>query len=289
MKLSFAFVCQRGPLEIEALLLAWSLRAHVRAPFELLVGVPQPASIWGAPSDATLEALAELGAQVRTIENRFDPGYPTANKISCLDLELGADVDKRVLLDTDTMLVSPFGGDRPELRPSFCAGPARHATFSAFLDAWAEVYGTFGLDVPQARVRATVSGEEMPLYFNSGFVAVDRDVPFAETWLDCCRRIDANPRIRRKRPWLDQIALPVAAVRLGLEIGVLPEAFNFPVRQKPIDESSPPFFCHYHRPKYLQRRPPLLHQARRALSEVEALRALVAGAEEWDRLHEAAR
>jgi hypothetical protein len=280
-KFSFVFVCQQGRLEIEALLLAWSLRRFATCSYELLVAVPRPSSIWGEPSDSTLSALAGLGGEIRYIENRFDVAYPIANKLSCLALDVGTEVGRRVFLDTDMMLVSEFGGEHPELAPRLCATPARSATWFASPEKWRQVYWMFGLEVPAARVRATLSGELMPPYFNAGFIAVDPDLPLAEAWLDCCRKIDANPNLKRKRPWLDQTALPVAAALLGVEIAALSEAYNFPANRKHVDHRVPPFFCHYHRPKIVQRRPLLSREARRAIADVEGLRELIANAKEW--------
>jgi hypothetical protein len=283
MTLSFVFICQMGGLEIEALLLAWSLRQYARCSYEMLVALPAPAAVWGEPAESTLTALADLGGDLRSIENPFGREYPIANKIMCLAVEVGEDVEKRVLLDSDMMLVSEFG-ERPELSSRLSATPAHSATWSTSADDWREVYGTFGLEAPTVRVRATVSGEPMPPYFNAGFVAVDRDLPLAEGWLDTCRKLDANPRVRRKRPWLDQVALPVAATRIGAEIAVLPESFNFAINRKEFDPEDPPFFCHYHHPKYVRKRPQLLREAERAISDVKPLRELVSGSEEWRRL-----
>jgi hypothetical protein len=297
MKFSFVFVCQQGRLEIEALLLAWSLRRFATCSYEMLIAVPRPASIWGEPAESTLSALVELGGEIRHIENHFDTAYPIANKLSCLGLEVGSDVDKRVFLDSDMLLVREFDGKRPELARTLCATPERSATWSSSVERWKELYGMFGLEVPATRVRATVSGEVMPPYFNAGFIAVDPDLPLAEVWLDTCRKIGANPDVKRKRPWLDQAALPVAAARLGVEISALSEAYNFPVNRKHLDTRRPPFLsrrppflvlrggtpfvCHYHRTKFVQRVPLLRRQAELALSEVEGLRELVAEPEEW--------
>jgi hypothetical protein len=279
-KFSFVFVCQQGRLEIEALLLAWSLRRFATGPHKVLAAVPRPASAWGEPADSTLSALAELGAEIRDVENRLDVEYPIANKLSSLALDVGSDIDKRILLDTDMLLVSEFAGG-PALAPTLCATPARSATWSSSSEKWQELYGMFGLEVPATRVQATVSGELMPPYFNAGFVAVDPDVPLADVWLETCREIDGNPNVKRKRPWLDQAALPVAAARLGLEIAALPESYNFPANRKHPDERSLPFFCHYHQPKIVQRRPLLAREARLAIEEVAGLRDLIANAEEW--------
>jgi hypothetical protein len=253
MTYSFVFVCQQGPLEVQAMLLAASLRQNARADHQLVAAVPTPEARWGRPRAETVRFLGDLGVEMAPIVNEIDADYPIGNKVSSLLLDLAGDVT--VFVDSDVLCLRPFAG-LPEIEGDFCAKPAdgyafgRHGEHDA---EWRKIYRSVDLPVPSARMVATVSGEVMPPYFNSGFVAVRRGVDLGRAWLACCRRIDADRDVRYKRPWLDQIALPVAVARLGLEYRCLDERFNYPCHRRRIDPRDPPYFAHYHWPEVLLR------------------------------------
>src|SRR4051794_34390253 len=95
---AFVFVCQAGPLENKALLLAASLKRHLRVEHELIAAVPQPAERWGTLSEDTTELLRSLGVRVEPISNEIDPDYPIGNKVSCM--RLAVRTDRLVFLDS---------------------------------------------------------------------------------------------------------------------------------------------------------------------------------------------
>src|SRR5262249_25102999 len=130
-----------------------------------------------------------------------------------------------------------------------CVVPADINTFAADESTWKRIYSSQRLELPTERIRASVSGEMMLPYFNAGFIAIDAGVDLASAWLRVCRAIDADTSITNKRPWLDQIALPVAARWLGITTRLLDCRFNFPAHLLEIDPARPPRFAHYHTPK----------------------------------------
>ncbi|MCP5021999.1 MAG: sulfotransferase [bacterium] len=105
--------------------------------------------------------------------------------------------------------------------------------------------------MPSIAGETTVSGEATLPYYNAGFVVVPSNVDFGRVLLEMCLAIDADPQVKNKRPWLDQIALPLVVQKLNLEVGLLGETHNFPLHLRPIDESDRPVFCHYHSPRQL--------------------------------------
>jgi hypothetical protein len=251
MTYSFVFVCQRGPLEVQAMLLAASLRDSSRGDHQLIAAVPTPEARWGRPRADAVRFLRELGVDIVPIVNEIDASYPIGNKVSCLLIEVAGDVT--VFVDSDMLCLQPFSR-LPELEADFCAKPADAYTFRKDNEQhrqWEKIYGSFDLPVPAARMIATESGELMPPYFNAGFIAVRRGVELGKAWVACCRKIDANDEIANKRPWLDQIALPVAVAQLGLDYQCLDERFNYPCHKRAIDPHRPPFFAHYHWPRVL--------------------------------------
>ena len=121
----------------------------------------------------------------------------------------------------------------------------------------------------------------MPPYFNAGMIAVRRDVCLGDAWVACARAIDAEASIGNKRPWLDQIALPVAVAKLGLEVDCLDERFNYPAHLKPIDAKNLPYFCHYHYPSVLRSEPQANALVLELAEQYPAIRQAIVLAPDW--------
>jgi hypothetical protein len=265
--LAFVFVCQAGPLENKALLLAASLKRHVRCEYELIAGVPTPAEIWQTPDRGKMALLERLGVRIVPIVNGIDCSYGIGNKVSCL--RVASDADRLVFVDTDMLLVGDVGHDRLFELP-FSAKPADLArTFGNW--HWRRAYAAAGLKPPVGCVATSVYGQLLPPYFNAGFIAVDPRTGIGDVWLDCCRRIDRKRGVRLKRPHLDQIALPVAVEKLRLKYECLGQRYNFPVHLKPLDPTSPPLFVHYHTAHVLRREPLLVEEVLSLCDELPRL------------------
>lgn len=252
---SFIFVCQHGDLEIKAMLLAASLHHFVSCPYEMVVAVPQPESLYRAPDPSTLKMLQDLGGRVAPIHNQIDPTYPIANKISAMAVPTAG--RRRIFLDTDFLCTRPLGGD-PRLDVPFGAVPAAMVTWGKNVSDWDRAYARFGLTTPPVRVKTVTSRQDTPPYYNAGFVLAAEDVADAlsRTWLECAQVLDRDPTIPEKRPWLDQIALPIAVTRLGLPHQFLDETFNCPGSARLLAAGLPQF-CHYHALLPLKRLPAL--------------------------------
>jgi Sulfotransferase family len=265
---AFVFVCQAGALENSALLLAASLKRHLRCPHELIAAVPQPAERWGTLAPDTAAMLQQLGVRSEPITNEIDPDYPIGNKISCMRVPAEG-ADRLVFLDSDILLTRPFDGD-PRFDFPFAAKPVDLANI---VDPrqWRRAYAAMRLKPPEQRVASTVYGRLVYPCFNAGLVAADPKCGLGDAWLEACRRIDAKWGIRLKRPHLDQIALPVAVHKLGLPYACLDEDYNFPAHLKPIDPARPPAFAHYHSPHVLRREPLLVELARELCDEYPTL------------------
>jgi hypothetical protein len=279
MSYCFVFICQQGELEVKSLLLAASLRRHLRCDHELVAAIPHPESTWGAPAPDTLALLQRLGVRTVPIENPIDPGYPIGNKLACLGVETTA--DKMVFLDSDMLCLRDFAGGSRFERSPVNVKPADLATFGADLQRWQSAYAAHGLTVPDSRVLSTVSGETMPPYFNAGFIAAHRDSGLAAEWIAAARAIEADPAVPDKRPWLDQVALPVAMAKRGLVPDCLDERFNFPAHLKPLDAAALPWFCHYHSPDVLRREPVANAQVDELAEEHPELRHALESRPEW--------
>ena len=280
---TFVFVCQQGELEQKAALLAASLRRQLGDDPELIAAVPVPAERWGVPAAETLSFLEDLGVRTVSIENRVDPDYGHANKISALGVE--ARNELVIFLDSDILCLNAPSPN--ELSGAFCAKPADLATWDQGGEAWEKVYALFDLAPPERRVSSTQTGCVMPPYFNAGVIAVRAASEFAACWEDSCVRIDRDPDIGNKRPWLDQIGLAVTVARLGLDYQALGNRYNFPAHLEAL-RGREPVFCHYHWPKVIRREPQLLAYVRELATRypgLEAVLALPGG--EWEQLRSA--
>ena len=274
----FTFICQQGDIEIQSLLLAASLKHFLRCDYEMVAAVPMPAERWGAPNASTLQQLEEMGVRIVHITNEIDPDYPISNKVSCLRIHTEA--DKQVFMDSDMLCLRVFN-DQSCFSVPFNAKPADLATFATDVETWQRVYATADAVMPRLRIPATVSGDFIPPYFNAGFIAVQSGIGFGDTWLDCCKRIDADIEILNKRPWLDQIALPVAVQKLGLAYNCLDESYNYPAHLKPIDAKRLPCFCHYHFPEVIRREPLLNALVQELAGQYSAIGQIMAAHPQW--------
>lgn len=258
---AFVFICQAGELEFKAAFLAASLKRYLRCRYELIAALPHPPEVWGTPSPRTLTLLAELGVRTAPITNEFGIDYPHGNKLACLEVPTAA--EKIVFLDSDIVALREFT-DEPRFGIAFNAKPADLQTYSTDEGIWGEVYETAGAPFPSLRVPSSVSREIGLPYFNAGVIAVNASANLGPVWRECARRVRANERLAgvnspppHKHLWLDQISLPVALHRLGLEIDCLDERYNFPTHLKPLNEEALPFFCHYHHLGVIAREPAL--------------------------------
>lgn len=247
--LCFSFICQAGELELKALLLAASLRYYnPNLQAELVAAIPDE-SLWGEVSASTKALLNRLAVRIEPITSPFGNEYPIGNKFSALAVTTTADVT--VFLDSDILCLRAFN-EQDLATNGLLAKPADFNTFSYDQTQWQQAYSLCGLPLPEERVLSTVSQELMLPYFNAGVIAVGDGAKFSECWMAVARAVDADEKISNKRPWLDQITLPIAAKQLGYKISCLTEAYNFPAHVRCLDADRLPALCHYHWPRIVE-------------------------------------
>jgi hypothetical protein len=72
------------------------------------------------------------------------------------------------------------------------------------LGSWAYLYNRYlGTGLP-SKIYLGGSTVSYP-YFNAGLVSFDQDTGFGNSWLDLACQIDYDPKVKDKRPWLDQL------------------------------------------------------------------------------------
>jgi hypothetical protein len=136
-------------------------------------------------------------------------------------------------------------------------------------DRWERAYAHFGLEVPSERVRLTRRRRiEFLPYFNAGFVmfpnAPRSGANFGAQWLETALDFDHHCSIGQKRPWLDQITLPLTIKRFGYDYLVADTALNFSISDRAFEPEAKPVLLHYHRWRFLH----AWHQGKKALDHI---------------------
>jgi hypothetical protein len=269
------FVIHGGPLEAKSALLATSLSEYYR-PGKIICRVMKPESQWGAISAETRELFQQLHIDLSDNRNEVDLSYPHGNKINAF-----AGIDEPALfLDSDMLLMRPFSWHYT-LSGDVAVKPADLDTFTNGGGSWASVWQHFNLPTPPKNCIATISGAQMRPYYNAGFIAVKNGDQFSEMWLDTALQIDRNQDVINKRPWLDQIALPVTIARLGWKTSLLSEELNYPSHFTETTRLAP-YFSHYHWPKKILESKVLLFATHRLLKKYPLLTKVLSKYEEWD-------
>ena len=281
MSYTFIFVCQQSELEIKAALLAASLKENLQGKYELIAAIPSPPERWNTPTVETLQFLQNLGVKCVSIRNEIADDYPIGNKITALSIL--TTTEKTIFLDSDLLLLKAWNPRSRLAFSAFCAKPADLDTFKQDIKTWEAVYHLFNLPFPTQRMVSTVSRQIMLPYFNAGFISIQNGLNFPETWLDSCQKIEAASQIDNKRPWLDQIGLPITAARLGIQFDCLDEGYNYPVHLKPLGKNLP-YFVHYHRAECLRREPRLRDAVCRLVIQYPTLKIILSRHEEWEKL-----
>ena len=133
---------------------------------------------------------------------------------------LEADQPSHLLFIDSDVLVMTVPQSLPDSLAAVPASFNHHAK-----PVWQHVYSRFGLTLPLASPPTLVSRDRTAPYFNSGVIVVPGPVAkrLAASWIDTAMQIDGDPQVpdSSKRPNLSQLALPVAAARLGLGIEVV--------------------------------------------------------------------
>ncbi len=273
------FVCQKGELEVKASILAASLHFYNAGNnrIDWVVAMPS-AEVWGSVSAATQAFLGGLGFRLCYIDSPFAEGYPIGNKIAAIGVETLAPVT--LFLDSDIICLQQLPA-KLWMHDGLRAKPADFNTFSEGEQVWPSLYEEFELPVPAKRVLSTVSQQMMYPYFNAGVIAVKSGANFSDCWLQVARQIDGGSLVTQKRPWLDQIALPIAAQKLGLDVGSLTEASNFPAHVRGIREDLLPCLCHYHSASVINGEPYLIDTLGRLLNAYPLLSDVLSASVEW--------
>ncbi len=250
--LSIFFIIDGPRLEAQAALLAASL-IHHNGPRHLLIGyVPDRHRM--ALNPAFKDLMARCNVDLRRLPgspSAWAKPYPHGNKIlAACDRR---DTAHSLFLDTDMICAAPLDlSDRLDAM-SILVAPEGKPSWGHDLSRWQRVYQHFDLDLPDERVTLARGRRRQSLpYFNAGMIAfpegpLAQGQSFGELWLDTALVIDHVVPVAQKRPWLDQISLPVTLKRFGLGYRLAEEALNFSISNRQIEGAEAPTLLHYHR------------------------------------------
>ncbi len=231
--LTLHFIIQPPGYLYMACHLAASIRTHL--PPEVEVIGYCPADVYDEMGKEPLEVLRRLRCKVERLETAgfFDPAYPHGNKL--IAALAPKTTDYAAFLDSDMAFLRPCTIEELVAPGQVGMVPATSMRW-ADQSIWDDIYGVFDMPVPAERIKMTRDRriDAVP-YFNAGLFVIDETYRtadgrrFAEVLMETAQIIDQHSFIPHKRPYLDQMALPVATLRAGMTWNIMPERYNYSI------------------------------------------------------------
>lgn len=260
-RLTVYFIVEPPKYEQMACYLAGSLRQQFGNTVAL-VGYCPDTKISKVSKDV-IAVLAKMGCEVRPfkVEGRFSPDYPHGNKILAT-LE-PRDTEFSAFFDSDVLCLRPNKVENIIKEGHVSLTPAASMVWGTG-KTWHVIYETCAMPMPEARIKLMrQKGERGRLpYFSSGLFSFPEqhrtsdNKSFPEVWMDVAQTIDKNEEIPGRRPYLDQISLPLAIQKAGLNWNLLPEEQHYilggSLRGEPLPEGREIFTVHYRKWDILQ-------------------------------------
>ena len=253
-RLTLYFIVEPPTYQFIACYLAASIREQFGPDVAMIGYCPEHRRAEVDPS--VIEVLRRMQTEVRTfkVQGRFDPDYPHGNKILAT-LE-PRETEFSGFMDSDILCIRKNDPDNVIREGHVSLTPAASMNW-AKQTIWNEVYRTCGLPMPEERIflMRQKRGKKRVPYFSSGFFTFPEQHrsadgrSFPEVWMDVAQALDRNPEIPKKRPYLDQISLPLAIRAAGLDWNMLPQEQHFilggRMRGEPLPDDKKIFTVHY--------------------------------------------
>ncbi len=253
-RLTVYFIVEPPEYELMACYLAASLREQFGQTVALVGYCPVPKLDSVNPDVRTV--LDRMGCDLRgfAVEGRFDPPYPHGNKLLAT-LE-PRDTEFSCFMDSDVLCI------RPNLVESIIKSGHVSLSKAASMNwapqtIWDDIYATCGMAMPAERFRLMRQkrGEARVPYFSSGLFSFPEQhrtasgKSFPQVWMEIAQKLDANPDLPKKRPYLDQMSMPLAIRAAGLDWNILPEEQHYILggmsRGEPLPEGMEIYTVHY--------------------------------------------
>lgn len=253
-ELTFFFIVEPPKYQMMACYLAASVRENFGDGVAMVGYCPRHRI--GELDPYVLEVLGRMGCGVRPMgtEGWFDPPYPHGNKLLAALEE--RETEFSCFLDSDILFLRP--NDVANLiRPGHVSLTPAASMGWAGQEVWPAIYGAAGVEMPTERIRLMNQrgGKDRMPYFSSGlfcFPETHRDargMRFPEVWMEVAQAIEATEGIPGKRPYLDQMSLPAAIRKAGLDWHLLPKEQHWILggmkRGEPLPKDREIFTVHY--------------------------------------------
>ena len=261
---SIFFVVDGKELEVKSWLLAFTLARHHRVGRDVSLIAYVTDRSHADLDPATRAIYAAAGVEMRrlpTPDGVWAMPYPHGNKI--LAAALPRTSQRSTFLGTDMICQASITDISPGDPHEVFVIPEGRRTWGKKVEDWTPAYAFFDLPMPADRVTLMRGRnvEYLP-YFNAGFIsfsdlALAQDgKAFGRLWPDAARRFDFHCPVDNKRPWLDQITLPLVMALHGMDCLILPESYNYSISNRPELTSLPQArMVHYHRPSFFHTMP----------------------------------
>ncbi|WP_102108512.1 hypothetical protein [Oceaniglobus roseus] len=247
--LTFAYIVEPPNYQIFACTLLASLR-KTWGPEVAAVGYC-PAHRWDELHPSVLKAHEMMGAELRPMvtEGMWDTDYPHGNKI--IAAMQPRDSEFSAFVDSDVLFLAPNVPENIARAGHVSCSMAASMTW-AEQSIWDRIYGAFDMPVPEERLHLMRrSTEPVVPYFSAGLVVFPENGAqrFPDVWYDTARTLDRDEGLENRRPYLDQMSLPVAIRRAGLDWNILPEEQHYimggKIRGEPLPDDRTIFTVHY--------------------------------------------
>lgn len=257
-KLTIAFVLDPPHLTSDSIILVASIRHFLGNSVRIAAYTPEHKEEFLFPYIREFYNHMDADIRLMDAEDKFVRPYKQGNKmIACAQPR---DTEYTLFLDTDTAIVAPFALADLVSPGKVTVVPEGVQGWGGNDGEWEYVYGKYDLPLPTQTVRLSRSGKQTLPYFNAGMIAFPTGSDFAETWLRTAHELDDDPEVRHKRPWLDQIALPLAINLSGLQADIRDADWNLSISHPGVERKKPAFFeringtdakiVHFHRARY---------------------------------------
>lgn len=253
MSLTLFFIVQPPQYQLMACYLAASLRQCLPHDVELVAYCP--VDQMDALNPAVVETLRRMRCDVRMLDThgKFSSPYAHGNKI--LASMQPRDTEFSGFIDSDVLMIKENKVENL-IKPGHVSASVAASMHWAPQSMWTQIYKNVGLPLPSARITMMhdTSRRVLP-YYSSGIVVFPEahrnsaGQSFGETWYDIATKIDRMDRVINKRPYLDQLSLPLAIERAGLSWNPLPQEQHYilggKLRGMPFPKEQNIYTVHY--------------------------------------------
>jgi hypothetical protein len=179
---------------------------------------------------------------------RYSAKHPPSNKLRFLELDIVRDYDHVVLLDCDTVVVQ----DPSEYFLEECFQAKIADTNTVPMPLFEKIFTAFDLQLPEADLQCTVTGEKTIPYFNARVLLFTRQNirELLPVWLDFNRKmLDRLELLEDRSNFCEQATLSLALGATGCTFRPLGNDMNFPThfgKKFNTLEDVEPRLIHYH-------------------------------------------